>query len=546
MRLAAVAAALWSVHPVLTESVTNVVGRADLLAGFGVLAGLLCHIYAGRSRAAVPPGSAGLAAAATIGLFSKESAIVLLAAMAIYDFCFPGWRARIAGYGAIGIALGLFFGVRQAVLAKLPSGDTPFGDNPLIAADFWTARFTAIKVIGKYLWLLVWPAHLSCDYSYNEIPLSTWSDWGTWAAGAACLALAAAAVFCYRRRPLITFLIGFFFAGLAPTANIAILIGTIMAERFLYLPALAFAVAVVLVMRRFPSRWATAAATVMCLAYAAATFARNFDWHDDVSLWRSAAAAAPASFKVHNSLAAVLLGNPSEIDRAVIETDRSLAILDTLPDRQNTPAAYANAAAVYRVKGDLAGANGRPWFEKALAALLRGQRIDQYFGEVLRRQNQAQGRKVAITGWAPLYLELGRTYNRLGDSAKAVEALEFGRRLRPDADFFEELSAAWRKSGDPQRSAISLMEGLGIDPNNVKFAGETGGPLPRIPAAKLRDSGHRRCRFPEPGMPHGARPSLYRDPQRSGPAPPARPDRGGQRHGPQRDRRSGCPASLFQ
>src|SRR5262249_35049655 len=31
-----IAATLWAVHPVLTESVTNIAGRADLLAGFGV------------------------------------------------------------------------------------------------------------------------------------------------------------------------------------------------------------------------------------------------------------------------------------------------------------------------------------------------------------------------------------------------------------------------------------------------------------------------------------------------------------------------------
>ena len=37
-------AALWAVHPALVESVTNIVGRADLLAGFGVLAGLLCYV----------------------------------------------------------------------------------------------------------------------------------------------------------------------------------------------------------------------------------------------------------------------------------------------------------------------------------------------------------------------------------------------------------------------------------------------------------------------------------------------------------------------
>jgi len=48
-RVAFALAAVWSLHPVLTESVTNIVGRADLLAGFGVLAGLLCHIHGGAA-----------------------------------------------------------------------------------------------------------------------------------------------------------------------------------------------------------------------------------------------------------------------------------------------------------------------------------------------------------------------------------------------------------------------------------------------------------------------------------------------------------------
>ena len=43
-RRAAWIAALWAVHPVITESVTNIVGRADLLAGVGVLGGLLLYL----------------------------------------------------------------------------------------------------------------------------------------------------------------------------------------------------------------------------------------------------------------------------------------------------------------------------------------------------------------------------------------------------------------------------------------------------------------------------------------------------------------------
>jgi len=40
-----------------------------------------------------------------------------------------------------------------------------------------TARMTAVKVIGRYVGLWLWPARLSFDYSYNEIPLFGWADW---------------------------------------------------------------------------------------------------------------------------------------------------------------------------------------------------------------------------------------------------------------------------------------------------------------------------------------------------------------------------------
>ncbi len=42
-------AAVWGVHPVLTESVTNIVGRADLLAGFAILSGFLLYLKSAES-----------------------------------------------------------------------------------------------------------------------------------------------------------------------------------------------------------------------------------------------------------------------------------------------------------------------------------------------------------------------------------------------------------------------------------------------------------------------------------------------------------------
>ena len=52
-------AAIWGLHPLLTESVTNIVGRADLLAALGVLAGLLCHVKRRLCRGAAQVGVAG-------------------------------------------------------------------------------------------------------------------------------------------------------------------------------------------------------------------------------------------------------------------------------------------------------------------------------------------------------------------------------------------------------------------------------------------------------------------------------------------------------
>jgi tetratricopeptide (TPR) repeat protein len=478
-RLALALAAVWAVHPVLTESVTNIVGRADLLAAFGVLAGLLCHIQGG---AASPRRKlawlSGLALATTIGLFSKESAVVLLAAMVIYDLAFrQTWRARAAGYLALAVPFLVFFYVRGQVLARLPAGVVPFGDNPLMGAGFWTARLTAIKVIGKYLWLLLWPSRLSCDYSYNQIPLFTWGDWKALVAVAACAALAAVAVVCYRRSKPVFFFIAFFFATLAPTSNLAILIGTIMAERFLYLPSIGFAGclvwAVYTVCRRFP-RVAPAALALVAVAFAARTYTRNFDWFDDLSLWTSAAQASPASYKTHTSLATDLIAvKGAGLDSAVSEAGRSLAILDPLPDQRNISAVYANAGLCYRMKGDsLAAPRSDYWYRKSLDALLRGERIDAVYNQEIRRENAARGKRISRSGWVPLYLELGRTYLRVSEPRQALEALAFGRALRPDPEFFEEMSAAWRALGDPQQAAIALIEGLALDSTNTRFASE--------------------------------------------------------------------------
>ena len=62
------AAALWAVHPIGTEAVTSIVGRADLLAAMSVLGGLLLYVKGQR-----PWKPIALFAIATAGVFAKEN-----------------------------------------------------------------------------------------------------------------------------------------------------------------------------------------------------------------------------------------------------------------------------------------------------------------------------------------------------------------------------------------------------------------------------------------------------------------------------------------
>jgi tetratricopeptide (TPR) repeat protein len=240
-----------------------------------------------------------------------------------------------------------------------------FTENPLVSAGFWTARLTAVKVVGMLLWLFLWPAHLSADYSYNAVSLfgwrvSNWEDAKALIALAVCLGAALLAVLLavrWRRtgRPLLFFLV-FFFVALSPTSNLIMLIGSIMAERFLYLPSVGLAGCAVaaihaLGQRRLLNRpgvaqgaahVAWAALVLVCLAFTARTYARNFDWQDDRSLWTSAVDVCPESARPHYNLGIQLERTPDGLPEAIAQYQAALRIQ---PDHAEAHNNLANALA---------------------------------------------------------------------------------------------------------------------------------------------------------------------------------------------------------
>ncbi len=392
--------ALWGLRPILTEAVTNIVGRADLLAAFGVLAGLLCYLKAPR-----PPGRgrlawlAGLAGAQAIGIFSKESAVVLPGLMLLYDLTWIDgrtWRARASAYAVLALPLSAFFYLRGQLHAHML---IPFADNPLVSADFWTARLTAIKVIGDFLGLFLWPARLSADYSFNAVPLfgwqaSGWEDAKALIALAVCLAAAALiAILAVRARRIekpILFFPAFFFIALAPTSNVIVVIGSIMAERFLYLPSVGLAgLAAAAICALGQRRMLWAAVALPCFALAARTYARNLDWKDDLSLWSSAVEAVPGSAKAHYNLAKALEAIPGRMPQAIAEYRESLRIDPDPVDVHNnlanallaTPGRLQDAIAEYRAATRLEPGRAEPHNNLANALANMPGRLPEAIGE---------------------------------------------------------------------------------------------------------------------------------------------------------------------
>jgi pentatricopeptide repeat protein len=479
---AAAAALVFGVHPVTTEAVTNVVGRADLLATAGVLAGILCWAHARRAAAGRRLALlVGLAASAVVALFSKESGIALVAAVLLYDLAFPpepGRRLR-AEHAVVAVVLVGYLLARWWVdRIGLPPEDVSPVDNPIAEAPFLLGRLTALGVLARELGLLVFPATLSVDYSFRQIPIVSWppSAAGDWLAIGTLLVLPIAVVGLARLRrsePRVFFLVGFAALALLPSANLLRVIGSIMAERFLYMPLAGFAGAAALVAdgwARTPRRRtiATVVLAVVALAATIRTSIRNRDWSDGRTLWAATVDAVPESAKAHKGYAAALFepstSDPQELARVVRQAERAVEIRpDYLP-------AIVDLGSYYLRLGDAIGVTdggaARLWYERAVSVLETGRPIDERtsarFVEKMRDRGNADD-TIPEVGSGILYNNLAIAYVRLGNLELARTAYDSMRRLSPtSAPLYRDIAAIEKALGHGDEAAIALWQAIAI------------------------------------------------------------------------------------
>ena len=462
-------AALWAVHPVVTESVANVAGRADLLATMAVLGGLLLYIrLPAASGEAWRRLAIALAAGSLAGFFSKESAVVLVGLMLLWDLTYgEGWSVarmrRAVAYGTVMGAVAVMLAARYAVFHAAPVPEMPFVDNPLRGAGFLVARWTAVKMVGMDLLLLVWPVSLSSERGFHQIGLAGAADPAAWVALAAVVAILAAAVLRKRRDPVLFWAAGMFGLTLLPVSNLVVLIGATMAERFLYLPSIAFAIAVVALLFRVQSRLPVQAIlAVVLVLLAGRTLARNGDWRDNLTLARADVGQAPRTARLREMLATSLFAaDPrGNLDAAMRAGESAWEILRVLPPGEIYQQTPARLGLYYRLKGDAVGAPAsRQWYERSVAVLERAREASQAIEKAYDQAQLDHGRPLATrVAYQPLYADLGLAYVRVGRYADAAEAYRYGREIDPrTAGLYDLLADAYAAGGDSQRVAATLL-----------------------------------------------------------------------------------------
>ena len=293
-------------HPLTTEAVAWVAGRAELMAAFFVLASLVAIV---RNR----PVLAGLTFSAA--LLCKESAIMTPALAVLLAWRWPVKRRRPVWAGYAGIALAylvwrqyLFAGVRLEQVAY-----TGF-------ADAWMQRLVAGKVLVRYVALALVPYPQSI---FHEVQVESVRS-----AVAVVLLVGVTAWLWWRRNLHPNLVLGWawFFMALVPVSNLILPIGSVMAERFTYLPL----IGVSLALAGMRGRWWPVVLALVLAHHAGKTWVRCGDWQTERKLWGSAAQVEPVAFLPQAQLGFAAL---AEQDRpaAVVAFDRALTLLATQP-----------------------------------------------------------------------------------------------------------------------------------------------------------------------------------------------------------------------
>jgi len=340
-----------------------------------------------------------------------------------------------------------------------------------VGGSLWTALLTMSRVVEFYVGRFFFPVNLGANYGFD--PSRSLLDPRVWVALAVIAVFVVAAVLTRKSIPGIANGLGWFGIALLPVSNI-LPVRNVLADRFLYLPALGLCVVVGAFVfapvsgqglggerRRLLPR--VALVVLILAAMGLVTIYRTPVWRSDLSLWRDAVLTGPADPTVYTNLgkgyaergmlrqAERALGRAVQLEPAGWDALFNLGYVHLkLEEPDEAIPLFERALATGKIAADAHEALGQAW-------LMKGdlREAEQQFKEAIRLDPRL----------ARAYTNYGRLLAKEGRLRDAIAMYEKTLTIDPDYDdahFY--LAEAYRRLGDSTRELNELQAYLRITP----------------------------------------------------------------------------------
>jgi len=317
------ASVLFAVHPVHTEAVTGIVGRAEVITTMFFCISWFSFFkvykkvdYNVENIKIIDKYMIISSLSYLLALCTKENSFIfpIIVLMTIIYFESAVCLKKITKSLVLFIPYGLMFSVYMAIRWQVIGSVGPAGTEQFFhSTPVYSIFLTMLRVFAWYLKLLILPTDLVCVYRQWDIS-TTFFDWRVLLSMSIVIIWLWITFLFFKERKLWQFLSLFILVCLLPVSNI-ILIGDIMAERFLYLPSIGYCALFVIASTKFSDfSFKTISLTtykrVLCAFFATVfilmgigTLKRNAEWKNGIIFWKTTIKDIPYSYSAYYNLA---------------------------------------------------------------------------------------------------------------------------------------------------------------------------------------------------------------------------------------------------
>jgi protein O-mannosyl-transferase len=472
-------AAIFAIHPLHVESVAWISERKDVLSAFFFV--LTLGAYARYARMRWAPNYVLVTMLFVFGLMSKPMLVTAPFVLLLMDY----WPLnRFTDRNAIGKLLAekiplLFFSAASCVVTIFAqkAAITPAEDLPLM----WRID-NALMSYVVYLKQTIWPTRLSVFYPIFQDELRAWQIAG---AVAALVAITVAVLAWRRTRPYL--LTGWFWylGMLVPVIGIVQVGAQAHADRYMYLPQIGIAIAVVWGVSDLVRSWHlqrqlgfAIAGVITLLAFV--SWQQTSFWRNGETLWSHALSVDKRNDLAHYGLGDIFLRR-NEFEKAIVEFRAGLKIRPEQPNGEEYLGVVLlkggrvdEAIAHFNEALRLMPSHPNASFDLGNALFQKGD-IDgaiEHYQQALNNKSDQVVPGFVQPDYVAAHYNLGNCYIQRGDPNRAMSEFQEALKLSPDnAQVRNNLGFAFSQLGRTRQAVAEWAAAVRLDPKNIDALG---------------------------------------------------------------------------